>query len=387
MKFNLAGIEIDRTGTVGALGLALVACSCSPVEPEAPGMRSITVSEFGSIDGQAVRLFALTNDSGSRVAITEYGGIVVSLSVPDRDGNLGDIVLGFDDLDSYIADTPYFGAITGRYANRIAGGRFEIDGTSYELPLNNGPNSLHGGIQGFDKVVWQGEPTESGDGVAFTYVSAAGEEGYPGRLESKVTYTWTDANELRIDYVASTDQPTVVNLTNHSYFNLKDGGASPILDHELTINADTYTPIDATLIPSGEIAPLAGTPLDFREPTAIGVRIEDENEQLDFGQGYDHNYVLNAAPEGLTLAATVYEPETGRVMEVLTSEPGVQFYSGNFLDGHLVGKGSIAYEHRTGLCLETQHFPNSPNQPEFPSTLLRPGDLYSTTTVYRLYTR
>ena len=387
MKLNPARIDIDRTGAAGVLAIVLVACSWSPAEPEATGMRSIVVSEFGSIDGQPVQLFTLTNDSGSEVAITEYGGIVVSLMVPDREGNLGDVVLGFEDLDSYVTDTPYFGAITGRYANRIAGGRFEIDGTSYELPLNNGPNSLHGGIKGFDKVIWQGEPTETGDGVALTYVSADGEEGYPGALESRVTYTWTDGNELRIEYEASTDKPTVVNLTNHSYFNLKDGGASPILDHELTINADSYTPIDATLIPTGEIAPLAGTLLDFRESTVIGARIEDDEEQLVFGSGYDHNYVLNAAPEGLTLAATVYEAETGRVLDVLTSEPGVQFYSGNFLDGHLVGKGGTAYGHRSGLCLETQHYPDSPNQPEFPSTLLRPGNTYSTTTVYRFDAR
>ena len=298
MKPNLAGIGIARTGAVGVLLLALVACSSSPVEPGAPGMRSLAASEFGSVDGQAVKLFTLTNNSGAEVAIAEYGGIVVSLKVPDRDGNLGDVVLGFEDLDSYIADTPYFGAITGRYANRIAGGRFEIDGIAYELPVNNGPNSLHGGIKGFDKVIWHGEATESGDGVTFTYVSADGEEGYPGTLESKVTYSWTDGNELRIDYVASTDKPTVVNLTNHSYFNLKDGGASPILDHELMISADSYTPVDATSIPTGEIAPLTGTPLDFREPTAIGARIDDETEQLTFGSGYDHNYVLNAAPEG-----------------------------------------------------------------------------------------
>ena len=387
MKLNRARIDIDRTAAAGALAIALAACSWGPGEPEAPGMRSIVASEFGSVDGQPVQLFRLTNNSGAEVTITEYGGIVVSLMVPDREGNLGDVVLGFEDLDSYVTDSPYFGAITGRFANRIAGGRFEIDGTTYELPLNNGPNSLHGGLKGFDKVIWQGEPTATGDGVALSYVSADGEEGYPGTLESTVTYTWTDGNELRIEYLASTDKPTVVNLTNHSYFNLKDGGASPILDHELTINADSYTPIDATLIPTGEIAPLAGTPLDFRESTVIGARIEDDAEQVVFGSGYDHNYVLNAAPEGLTLAATVSEPETGRVLDVLTSEPGVQFYSGNFLDGHLVGKGGIAYEHRSGLCLETQHFPNSPNQPEFPPTLLRPGDTYSTTTVYRFDAR
>ena len=380
MQFRFSPTQIG-----GILVLGLLAWSCGPTET--PEMRAIETAPFGSVDGQPVNLFTLTNDSGAKVGIIEYGGIVVSLEVPDRDGNLGDVVLGFDTLEEYVADTPYFGAITGRYANRIAKGRFEIDGAAYELPVNNGPNSLHGGIKGFDKVVWQGAPTASGDGVAMTYVSADGEEGYPGELSSKVTYTWTDDNELQIDYEASTDKATVVNLTNHSYFNLRDGGASPILGHELTISADRYTPVDETSIPTGEIAPLDGTPLDFREATAIGARIDEDHEQLGFGAGYDHNYVISREGEGLALAATVYEPESGRAMDVLTEEPGVQFYSGNFLDGHHVGKEGVAYHHRSGLCLETQHYPDSPNQPEFPSTVLRPGETYSTSTVYRFYAR
>lgn len=376
-----------RATLAAIVAATVLAWACAPTEPEPESMRSIETSEFGAIDGQPVTLFTLTNASGANVGIIEYGGIVVSLNVPDRDGNLGDVVLGFDTLDAYVADTPYFGAITGRYANRIAGGKFEIDDTAYELPVNNGPNSLHGGIKGFDKVIWKGTPTESGDGVSFAYVSQDGEEGYPGTLESTVTYTWTDSNELRIDYEASTDRPTVVNLTNHSYFNLKDGGASSILDHVLMINASQYTPVDETSIPLGEIASLDGSPLDFREPTAIGARIEEEDEQLGFGAGYDHNYVIDRDSDGLALAATVSEPETGRVMDVLTAEPGVQFYSGNFLDGHHIGKGGVGYQRRSGLCLETQHYPDSPNQPGFPSTVLRPGETYKTSTVYKFYAR
>lgn len=372
---------------LAVLGAACLGGACGPSAPESSSQRAIDRGDFGEIDGRALSLFMLTNASGGQVGITEYGGIVVSLKVPDRHGEFGDVVLGFDTLDAYIADTPYFGAITGRYANRIAGGRFSLDGTDYELAVNNPPNALHGGIKGFDKVVWNGEPNAEGDGVVFKYVSADGEEGYPGTLTAQVTYTWTDDHELLIDYEATTDKPTVLNLTNHSYFNLKDGGASPILDHELTIDADRYTPVDETSIPTGELAALEGTPLDFRQPAAIGARIGDDHEQLRFGAGYDHNYVLNRESESLALAATVYEPESGRVMEVLTTEPGVQFYSGNFLDGHHVGKGGVAYEHRSGLCLETQHYPDSPNQPEFPSTVLRPGETYSTQTVYRFSTR
>jgi len=368
-----------------ALAASLFGIACAPAEVDtAPAsQRSIQTAEFGSVGGQPVQLFTLTNASGASVGIIEYGGIVVSLNVPDRDGNLGDVVLGFDTLDEYVADTPYFGAITGRYANRIAGGKFEIDDVQYELPVNNGPNSLHGGVKGFDKVVWEGSPTEAGDGVVLIYTSVDGEEGYPGTLMAEVTYTWTDANELRIDYEAQTDKATVVNLTNHSYFNLADAGASPTLDHLMMINADRYTPIDETLIPTGELASVEGTPLDFREPTSIGARIGEENEQLGFGSGYDHNYVLNRDAPGLSLAARVTEAGSGRIMEVLTEEPGVQFYSGNFLDGHHVGKGGVAYERHSGFCLETQHYPDSPNHPDFPSTILRPGEVYSTSTVYR----
>ena len=381
-------IQFSRPRTCLAICIALAVWSCSTAETEPESKRALVTADFGMLDDQLVKLFTLTNASGAQVSITEYGGIVVSIKVPDRDGNLGDVALGYDNLDAYVQDTPYFGAITGRYANRIAAGRFEIDGTTYELPVNNGPNSLHGGIKGFDKVVWKGEPTAPGDGVTFRYVSADGEEGYPGKLDATVTYTWTDANELKIEYLASTDKPTVINLTNHSYFNLKDGGASTILEHELMINADRYTPVaDAGAIPTGELASLDGTPLDFREATVIGERIEEENEQLGFGSGYDHNYVLNASGEELTVAATVYDPSSGRVMEVLTEEPGVQFYSGNFLDGHHVGKGGVGYERRSGLCLETQHFPDSPNQPNFPSTVLRPGETYATSTIYRFSTR
>ncbi len=366
---------------------ALLGVSCGPSETVTPSMRALETLEFGSMDGKAVTQFTLTNSSGAEVSVIEYGGIVVSLKVPDRDGNLGDVVLGFDDLESYLEYNPYFGAITGRYANRIARGQFEIDGTVYELPVNNGPNSLHGGIKGFDKVIWSGRPLPSGDGVQLTYTSADGEEGYPGTLDATVTYTWTDDTELRIEYDARADKPTIVNLTNHSYFNLRDGGGSTVLDHEMVINASRYTPIDETLIPTGEIAPLDETPLDFRVATAIGARIDDDDEQLAFGSGYDHNYVLDREAEGLALAATVHDPATGRTMDVMTEEPGVQFYSGNFLDGQLAGKGGVPYQHRSGFCLETQHFPDSPNHPDFPSTVLRPGDTYSTATVYRFYAR
>ncbi len=350
-------------------------------------MRAIRTADFGSIEGKTVSQFILTNTSGAELRIIEYGGIVVSIKVPDRDGNLGDVVLGFDDLDSYREDNPYFGAITGRYANRIAEGRFEIDGVVYQLPVNNGPNSLHGGLNGFDKVIWSGRPLPSGDGVELTYTSAGGDEGYPGTLTAKVTYTWSDANELSIAYEARTDKPTVVNLTNHSYFNLRDGGASTVLDHEMKIHAGRFTPVNETLIPTGELRALDETPLDFRVPEPIGARIDADHDQLAFGSGYDHNYVLDREGTGRALAATVHDPLTGRTMDVLTEEPGIQFYSGNFLDGRLVGKGGVTYQRRSGFCLETQHFPDSPNQPEFPSTVLRPGETYSTTTVYRFYAR
>ena len=367
--------------------LSLVACGGPQPNPEPQSARALETSEFGSVSGDPATLYTLTNASGAKVAITNYGGIVVSLTVPDRDGVLGDVVLGFDDVEPYGTGAGYFGALIGRYGNRIAKGAFTLNGESYSLPKNNGPNSLHGGEKGFDKVLWKATPATSGDGLVLEYESADGEEGYPGTLSARVTYTWTDDNELKIEYYATTDKPTVVNLTNHSYFNLKDAGAGTALSHQITINADRYTPIDDTLIPTGEIASVEGTPFDFRQATTIGARIEEENEQLNFGLGYDHNYVLNRQGDGLELAVTVYEPDSGRVMAVLTEEPGVQFYSGNFLDGSNIGKHGNAYQQRNAICLETQHFPDSPNRPEFPTTTLNPGETYSTTTVYRFSSR
>jgi aldose 1-epimerase len=327
------------------------------------------------------------------VTIMTYGGIVQAIRVPDRDGNVANVALGFADLDAYVAGNPYFGTITGRYANRIARGTFVLDGERYRLALNNGENHLHGGLVGFDKVVWDAEALPDGaDGPALrlTYTSPDGEEGYPGTLDVAVTYTLTDDNELRVDYLATTDAPTVVNLTNHSYFNLEGEGTGTIYDHELMLNASAYTPVDATLIPTGEIAPVAGTPFDFTEATAIGERIRDGgNEQIVIGRGYDHNWVLDRAdPEDgeLVLAARLSEPDSGRVLEIETTEPGIQFYSGNFLDGTLIGTSGRAYRQGDGLALETQHYPDSPNQPDFPSTELRPGEEYRSTTVYRFTT-
>ncbi|UCD25831.1 MAG: galactose mutarotase [Gemmatimonadota bacterium] len=352
---------------------------------EQPGA-AVTREEFGELtDGTSVDVFTLTNMDGMVVRAITYGGIITSLRVPDRDGQIDDVVLGFDDLAGYLSEHPYFGAIIGRYGNRIAGGRFTLDGQEYTLATNNDPNHLHGGITGFDKVVWQAESFERDDsvGVVFTYSSAAGEEGYPGKLDVRVTYTLTEnANELVFDYYAVTDAPTPVNLTQHSYFNLAGDGSGNVVGHELTINADHYTPVDSTLIPSGEIAPVVGTPFDFRTATAIGARIDQEDEQLRHGSGYDHNFVLNRSDGPLTHAVLVYEPQTGRTMDVYTAEPGIQFYAGNFLDGSITGKAGNVYGHRSGFCLETQHFPDSPNKPEFPSTILRPGEEYRTRTIY-----
>lgn len=342
---------------------------------------------FGkTTDDLPVDLFTLTNDHGLEAKITNYGGIITALQVPDRAGTPGDIVLGFDDLASYLRGHPYFGCIIGRYGNRIAGGRFTLGGRTYQLAVNNGPNHLHGGLAGFDKKVWHATSAKSDGAVMLTlsYLSRDGEEGYPGNLAVTVIYTLTNRNTLHIDYLATTDRDTVLNLTNHTYFNL--AGRGDVLDHEVMINADRFTPVNEALIPTGELAPVDGTPLDFRQPMRIGARINDPHEQIARAGGYDHNFVLNGAAGALRLAARVTEPTTGRVLEVMTTEPGVQLYTGNFLDGTLVGKGGRVYARRSGLCLETQHFPDSPNQPDFPSTVLRPGETFRSTTVFTFST-
>ncbi len=340
----------------------------------------IEKKDFGSLpDGQKIDLYILKDPGGMKAAITNYGAILVSLEVPDQNNEFADITLGYDDLKGYLEETPYFGATVGRYANRIKGAVFTLNGKTYHLAKNDNNNHLHGGTKGFDKRVWNAEPFENEDsaGIIFRYLSPDGEEGYPGNLSCTVTYTLTNNNELRIDYEAETDQATPVNLTHHSYFNLKGQGNGDILGHELYINADKYTPVDEELIPTGEILSVKSTPFDFTKPTAIGERIEQ------VPGGYDHNFVLNGEQGTLRLAARVLEPESGQVMEILTTEPGIQFYSGNFLDGSIKGKSGKIYEKHYGFCLEPQHFPDSPNHPEFPSTVLEPGDKYSTTTVFR----
>ena len=347
----------------------------------------ISKSDFGTThNGEAVDLYILTNANGMEAAIITYGGTVVSLKAPDRQGRCDDVVLGFDTLREYEEKSPYFGCIVGRYANRIADGTFTLDGVTYDqLAVNNGPNHLHGGIRGFDKVVWEAEPFDSpdGPGLKLDYLSSDMEEGYPGNLDVTVTYTLTNENALRIDYRAVTDKPTVCNLTNHSYFNLAGHDTESHYEHQLMINADAFTPVsDEGAIPTGEIRPVTGTPMDFTMPTLIGLRIEDDDEQLNYGAGYDHNWVLNKQEAGeLSLAARAYDAGTGRVMETYTTEPGVQFYSGNYLEG-FTGEGGTPYRRRCAFCLETQHFPDSPNHPEFPSTVLRPGETYASTTLY-----
>ncbi|MHC5083256.1 MAG: aldose epimerase family protein [Planctomycetota bacterium] len=354
-------------------------------------MSGIQKADFGKTqDGDSVDLYTLTNDNGMTVKIATYGGTIVELWAPGRDGKAGDVVLGFDNISDYEEKSPYFGCITGRYANRIARGTFTLDGVEYnQLAINNGDNHLHGGLKGFDKVIWETETFENADGVGLkmSYLSKDMEEGYPGNLNVTVTYTLTGENELKIDYEATTDKTTVCNLTNHSYFNLAGAGSGNHYDHEMEINADHFTPTDAGAIPTGEIRPVKGTPFDFTSPVAIGKNIDAEDEQVKFGTGFDHNWVLNKAGEELSLAARVYEPTTGRVMEVLTTEPGVQFYAGNFLDGTFAGKEGKVYDHRFGFCLETQHYPDSPNKPEFPTTTLKPGQAYKTTTIYKFSTK
>ena len=333
-------------------------------------------------DGKTVELYTLKNNKGAEARIMNYGGVLVSLKVPDRTGAFGDVVAGLDSFQDYLKPPPYFGAIIGRYGNRIGNARFTLNGVEYKLAKNDGQNSLHGGMRGFDKRLWQANPL-SPESLELKYRSADGEEGYPGNLDVTVKYTLTDANELRIDYSAMTDKETVLNLTNHSYFNL--AGEGDILAHEVTINADRFTPIDKGLIPTGELKDVTGTPFDFRTATPIGKRIEQKDQQLIFAGGYDHNWVLNRTGDGLETVAKVTDPKSGRVMEVLTTQPGLQFYTGNFLDGTLKGKGRT-YTRRSAFCMETQHFPDSPNKPSFPSTVLKPGSTYQSTTVYRFST-
>ena len=368
-----------------SLVLAGVGCLLSlSVRMPGDSKPQIRKQPFGKIAEQnAVDLFTLTNAQGVEARIMTYGGTVVSLKVPDRTGKMGDVVLGHDTLEGYLKNNPYFGSIIGRYGNRIAKGRFSLGGRGYTLAKNNGENHLHGGTRGFDKVIWKPKEIRNKDGVglALTYLSKDGEEGYPGNLAVTVVYTLTNQNELKIEYSATTDKETIVNLTNHSYFNL--AGSGNILNHEAMIKADHFNPVDRGLIPTGELRSVKGTPMDFTESTAIGTRINQQDEQLIFGKGYDHNWVLNHADGTLGLAVRVVEPSSGRVMEVHTTEPGVQFYTGNFLDGSIKGKGSRVYEQRSGFCLETQHFPDSPNQPNFPSTVLKPGQKYTSTTVYK----
>ena len=340
-------------------------------------------------DKSKLKIYVLSNQKGMTVKITNYGAKVMSLEVTGRNGNIGDVVLGYDTPEEYIKGNPYYGAIIGRYANRIASAKFSLYGKEYHLPKNNGNNCLHGGPHGFHSVVWEvtDYKNEGNDHyLKLKYISKDGEEGFPGKMTVFVTYSLNDKNELRIDYRATTDKITVINLTHHSFFNLKDGGRTSITDHVMRINADHYTPINAEFIPTGEIAPVKGTPLDFTQPETISKRINRNFKQLRYAGGYDHNWVLNKKGDSLTLAAEVYEPVTGRVMQVYTTEPGLQFYSGNFLDGSDVGKNGVAYQYRTAFCLEAQHFPDSPNQPGFPSTVLKPGEEYRQTTIYKFST-
>ena len=387
-----------RVTAAGLAASAMLALACSKESPAtdrpaaaAATHDSVVSASFGKApDSTPVEVYTLVNAHGIRARILTYGGIIQTLETPDRAGKLDDVVLGFDDMPGYVKSSPYFGAIVGRYGNRIARGRFTLDGKTYTLAINNGPNALHGGIKGFDKVVWTAKPfkSDSGVGIVLTHTSPDGDEGYPGTLHAKVTYTLTDANELAIDYEATTDKATPVNLTNHTYWNLAGDGKGDILGHVLTLESSAIVPVDSTLIPTGKLMPVAGTPFDFRTPTPIGARIEAANEQIRYGKGYDHTWVLDGARQnGLAHAAHLSEPTTGRTLDIYTTEPGVQFYLGNFLDGTAVGKHGHVYKFRNGLALETHHYPDSPNQPSFPSTILRPGQTYRSRTVYQFGTQ
>jgi aldose 1-epimerase len=347
---------------------------------------SVASEPFGSTaDGKAVQLYTLANDKGTSVKFLSYGGIITQIQVPDRSGRIGNVVLGFKTLAEYESKSPYFGAIVGRYANRIAGGKFSLDGTNYTLALNNGANALHGGKKGFDKVVWTVKPLE-GASAELTYTSPDGEEGYPGNLKVRVVYNWTNENELKVEYEATTDKPTIINLTSHSYFNLSGDGAGSIENHILSVNADKFTPVDAGGIPTGEVKSVAGTPFDFRVAKPIGARIGSNDPQMVNGRGYDHNFLVNQTGGAVTLDATLYDPASGRVMDISSDQPGLQFYTGNFLDGTTYGAAGKQYRQGDGLCLETQHMPDSPNHTNFPSTRLDPGKTYKTVTIHKFST-
>ena len=371
--------------------LVVVCAACSERDVQKPAAATVPAQEgsvrkavFGKTpDGEPVDVYTLTNANGVEVRAITFGGIITSIRIPDRTGKLDDVALGFNELEPYLRNAPYFGAIVGRYANRIAKGRFVLDGRTYSLAVNNRPNHLHGGIKGFDKVVWKAEPFELANavGLVFTHVSPDGDEGYPGTLTMKVTYTLNNGNELAFEYEATSDKATPVNLTQHTYVNLAGEGNGDILGHVLTIHASRMTPVGPDLIPTG-VAAVAGTPFDFRTPTSIGARILAADPQLENGNGYDHNFVLDRTRDWLQPAARVEEPNSGRVLEISTTEPGMQLYTGNFLDGSLTGKSGRPYGRRTGVALETQHYPDSPNHPEFPSTILRPGDAYRSMTVF-----
>ena len=383
MQSNYQWLQILSASLAAA---ALVGCTTTSLTPNQGAQ--ISVKPFGPPqNGIAVDLYTLRNNNGVEAAICNYGGLVISFKMPDRFGRFGDVVLGYDNLADYIKDTPYFGAMIGRYGNRIAKGKFTLDGKEYTLAINNGPNALHGGLKGFDKVVWEPKilARSEGPSLQLRYTSKDGEEGYPGNLSVTAVYTLTDDNALKLEYTATTDKDTVLNLTQHSYFNL--AGKGDILNHTVMIPADKFTSVDSTLIPTGELKPVDGTPFDFRTPTPIGARIGQDDEQLKFGGGYDHNWVINKPMGKLGLMARVFEPTSGRVLEVLSTEPGLQFYTGNFLDGKLTGKGGWVYQRRNAFCMEPQHYPDSPNQPNFPSVVLKPGQVYKNTIVFKFSLR
>jgi aldose 1-epimerase len=379
--------NIIKTTAAGLLAVTLVGCDTMSINPKS----SVTKADFGKTpDGKAVEIYTLHNAKGAEARIMTYGGIVQSLKVPDKSGKLGDVVLGFDTLDGYTSDAylkgcPYFGALIGRYGNRIGGAEFKLEGQTYKLAKNNNGNSLHGGIKGFDKVVWSAKPSVGvrGPQLVLTYVSLDGEEGFPGNLEVSAIYTLTEDNALKLEFTAKTDKPTVCNLTHHSYFNLEGQGNGDILNHLVYINSDKTTPVDSGLIPTGSFADVTGTPFDFRKPTAIGARINDPDTVLQYGPGYDHNWCINQPLGVFSLQARVVAPNSGRVMEVWSDQPGLQFYAGNFLDGTITGKDGKVYQRRNGFCMEPQHYPDSPNKPQFSTTELKPSETYHCVIEYK----